>query len=72
MMDALAVSHDDAAVLVGISPAHLSNLRAAGKFGPKAIRLGRSVRFEVAELRAWLAAGAPSLDRWQQMQGAAR
>lgn len=65
----LAVSPDEAARMLGISRAHLYNLRASGRLGPRAIRLGRSVRFEVAEIRAWIAAGAPPADRWAAMQG---
>lgn len=70
--DPLAVCHDDAARLLDISPAHLSNLRAAGRFGPRPIRMGRSVRFDVAEIRAWLAAGGPTLDRWGKLREEAR
>lgn len=72
MMDALAVSHDRAAEMLGVSPAHLSNLRAAGKFGPRPIRLGRSVRFSVREITDWIAAGAPSADKWLAMKGTGR
>ncbi len=59
------------AALLGISRAHIHRLRAAGKF-PDAIRLGRALRFDRAELTAWAAAKCPDLQTWRAMQAAGR
>lgn len=64
----LAVDAATAARMCGVSPAHWYALLAAGR-APPGIRLGRSRRWTVAELSAWLAAGAPTADRWAVMQG---
>lgn len=47
--------------LLGISQAHFYRLKAAGKL-PQPVRLGRSVRWPVAEVRAWLAERGPTGD----------
>jgi len=70
--DALAVDIADAARLLSISPSHLFALRRAGRFGPKPIKLGRSCRFRVDELRQWLEAGCPSAAVWRPAKGGGR
>src|SRR5262245_53328747 len=60
-----------AAELLGISRAHLHRLRAAGKF-PDAIRLGRALRFDRAELVAWADARCPDVATWRAMRAAGR
>ena len=42
---------------------------AAGRFGPDVLHLGRCVRVRADELRAWLAAGAPSREEWLKVRG---
>ena len=61
----LAVSADEFAELLGISKRHLWSLNAQGKL-PRPIRLGRSVRWRLDEIRDWLAAGAPDRDCWEE------
>ncbi|MGC8541351.1 MAG: helix-turn-helix transcriptional regulator [Phycisphaerae bacterium] len=63
----LAVAAADAARLCGVSPAHWAAMLAGGRV-PPGVRLGRRRLWPVAELRDWLAAGAPSADRWAAMQ----
>ena len=65
----LAVDIASAARLLGISESHLFAMRRAGRFGPKPIKLGRSCRFLVAELKAWLEAGCPSAAVWRPKGG---
>jgi len=65
----LAVDISGAAKLLSISPSHLFALQRAGKWGPKPIRLGRSCRFLVAALKAWLEAGCPSAAQWRPKGG---
>ena len=65
----LAVDARDAARLCGVSTAHWYGLLSTGR-APAGIRLGRRVVWTVADLAAWLAAGAPSRDRWDAIRGA--
>ena len=48
---------------------HLWALLASGRL-PRPVRLGRSVRWRAAELRCWIDAGCPALDRWEAVKGA--
>jgi excisionase family DNA binding protein len=70
-IEPLLIPDTAAASLLGISRAHLHRLRAAGKF-PEAIRLGRALRFDRAELVAWAEARCPDLPIWRAMKDAAR
>ena len=63
----LALPAADVAKLLGISERHLWSLNSSGRL-PKPVRFGRSVRWNVEELRAWLAAGAPERSRWETMK----
>ena len=63
----LAVNIDGAAELVGCSARHLRALLAQGRF-PRGVRLGRRVVWPVAELEAWLAAGAPRVEVWEELK----
>ena len=57
----------DVAKLLGISLRHLHGLNSNGRL-PRPVRLGKSVRWPVDEIRAWLAAGAPPRDRWERLR----
>lgn len=61
---ALLVDDRAAAAMLGISRAHLHRLRAAGKF-PVGVKLGRALRFDRAELTAWVGAGCPDMAIWR-------
>ena len=63
----LALAADGVAKLLGISTRHLWSLNSSGRL-PKPIRFGRAVRWNLEELRAWLAAGAPERTRWEEMR----
>lgn len=63
----LAVSATELATCLGVSLRHVRRLDALGKL-PEPIRLGRSVRWPVAEIDAWLAAGAPDRHKWNAMR----
>ena len=61
----LAVKAPAAARLIGVSYPTFRRLRDAGRIGPRPVALtGKCHVFIVAELEAWLGAGAPSRDRW--------
>jgi predicted DNA-binding transcriptional regulator AlpA len=66
-LEPLAVRGDEAARLAGISPRLWRGLDSAAKV-PRGVRLGRAKVWIVAELRDWLAAGAPSRDRWETLR----
>jgi excisionase family DNA binding protein len=61
----LAVDAAELAKLLNVSLRHVNAMNASGRL-PRPIRLGRSVRWPRAELEAWIAAGAPSRDAWEQ------
>jgi len=60
-----------AAMLGGCSTRHVFRLADAGRM-PKPVKLGSLVRWRRAELEAWIGAGCPPRDRWQQPQAADR
>ena len=60
----LAIPAAKLAKRLNISLRHLRRLDSAGKL-PKPIRLGRSVRWSVQEIKSWIKAGAPDRKTWQ-------
>ena len=65
--ECLAIPADAVARLLRISVRHLWGLNASGRV-PRPVRLGRSVRWDRAELEKWLATGAPRRDEWERMK----
>ena len=63
----LAISAAKLARRLGVSLRHLRRLDSAGKL-PKPIRLGRSVRWSVQEIKSWIKAGAPDRSTWQALK----
>ena len=63
----LALQAGEVAGRLGISERHLWSLHSSGRL-PRPIRLGRAVRWPLGELDAWVAAGAPTRDVWEQNQ----
>jgi hypothetical protein len=70
--ESLLIPDSAAAALIGISRAHFHRLRASGKLGPQAIRLGRKVLYERESLVLWVKAGCPDAPTWRAMQGQSR
>jgi predicted DNA-binding transcriptional regulator AlpA len=64
----LALSAEGLRQRLDVSLRHIRRMDSAGKL-PKPIRLGASVRWPVAEIEAWLAAGAPDRLAWEQAKG---
>jgi len=60
----LLLDAKQAAKLLGISRSHFLELHQMGQI-PVPVRLGRSVRWRVTELKAWVSAGCPSQERWK-------
>ena len=63
----LALPAEEVARLLGISTRHLWSLNSSGRL-PRPIRFGRAVRWNLEELRAWLAAGAPERTKWEEIR----
>jgi predicted DNA-binding transcriptional regulator AlpA len=68
--EALLISDVAAAALASISRAHLHRLRAAGKWGPKAVRLGRKVLYRRADVISWIDSDCPDAQTWAAMTAA--
>ena len=63
----LLVDAKEAAFLLSISKSHFFSLLSA-EFIPPPIRLGRSARWGVDELRDWVKAGCLPQHQWQEMK----
>lgn len=63
-VEPLAVDSGQAARLLGLSRSMFYKMAEAGQIGPMGRRLGKCVRYSVAELRAWAAAGMPPRHEW--------
>lgn len=59
--------------MLGLCSRTVQNMVASGRL-PAPIRLGRSVRFDLHELNAWISAGCPGAEDWaaRRKEGAAR
>jgi predicted DNA-binding transcriptional regulator AlpA len=66
----LALAAADLAKLLDISERHLWALHSSARI-PRPFRLGRAVRWNLAEIQAWLDAGSPSRDQWEKTKGGA-
>lgn len=64
---ALTVNAKQAARLINVSVRQLWRLNSTGRL-PKPIRLGNCVRWRKAELEAFIQAGAPHREKWEQMK----
>lgn len=69
---ALLIPDREAAAMAGIGRATWHRLRAAGKIGPAAVRLGRAVRYRRDEVAEWIRAGCCDALTWKAMQAAER
>ncbi len=52
-----------------VSIATLHRLKAAGKL-PRARKLGGQLRWDASEIREWVSAGMPDLQRWEAIRNA--
>lgn len=66
-IEPLAVDARGAAALFGLGRTCWFKLASSGRV-PRPRRLGRRVLYDIAELRAWWAAGAPARDAWDAMR----
>ena len=63
----LAVSAKQLARMLDLSVRTIRTMDAAGKL-PRGVRIGRSVRWPVDELRDWLDAGCPDRRAWETIR----
>lgn len=61
----LLIDAKEAARLLSLSKSTLYSCLSAGML-PKPVRLGRSVRWSLEELRDWVRAGCPPNERWER------
>jgi predicted DNA-binding transcriptional regulator AlpA len=57
--------------LLGVGVRSVRSWDAGGKL-PRPVKLGTRVVWIIAEIRRWLAAGAPARDEWEQAKAAKR
>jgi predicted DNA-binding transcriptional regulator AlpA len=69
--EALQVPDTVAAAMAGVSRSHWWRLHAAAKT-PAAVKLGRKVLWNRAELQSWIQARCPDRRTWEAMQAQAR
>lgn len=63
-IEPLLLSAEELAKVLGVSLRHVRRLNAAGRL-PPSVRLGRSVRWRLPEVRRWLDLGAPDRAAWR-------
>lgn len=59
----LLINTEELAELLNISRKHVLRMRSAGKL-PQPIKLGKSCRWSIKEIEAWIAADCPPLPKW--------
>lgn len=60
----LLVSASKVATVLDLSVRTIWAMHSSGRLGPMPIRLGRATRWRAKEIEQWVAAGAPSRDKW--------
>ncbi len=70
VVEPLLIPDTEAARIAGIARSTLHSLRAAGKWGPSSVRLGRAVRYRRDEVMSWIDAGCPDAATWAAMRAA--
>ena len=65
----LVYDSSDLCQVLRISLATLHRLRSAGRL-PRALRLGGQLRWDAAEVAAWVRSGMPDLRTWEMLSGA--
>lgn len=65
-VNVLLVGMDEVAVMLGVCRRTVIRLNLSGRL-PKAIRVGRCVRWNRRELISWADHGCPPRGRWQPM-----
>lgn len=53
--------------MLRLSKTTIHKMRSLGKL-PLPVRIGRTIRWRVTEIRKWIAEGCPILDEWEKRQ----
>lgn len=61
----LLMTPDDLAAALQVSTRTLRRLELLGRIGPRALSIGRGIRYRTEEVGRWVAAGCPDRDTWQ-------
>ena len=69
--DKLLVSARELAALFGVDKCTIWTWHSGGKI-PMPVKIGGTTRWQIAEVKAWLAAGAPGRTRWEMSKGSPR
>lgn len=64
----LLIDREQLARYLGLRPDQILTFKDAGRL-PLPIRLGRTVRWSVAEVREWVEAGWPPIGQWMKQRG---
>jgi predicted DNA-binding transcriptional regulator AlpA len=64
----LAISAFELAELLGVSLRHIRRQQASEQL-PRPLRLGKSVRWSVEEIKNWIEAGGPNRKEWETIKG---
>lgn len=64
---ALTANAGQVAKMLGVSVRQVWRLHTTGRL-PKPVRLGNCVRWRRAEVEAFVAAGCPTREKWEQLQ----
>ena len=62
----LLLCFKDAAEILSVSRSTLYQMHSSGRLGPMVYKLGRRSLLSRKELEAWVDAGMPNRDRWQE------
>lgn len=68
---ALTLKANQVAAMLGVSVRQVWRLHTTGRL-PRPVRLGNCIRWVRTELEAFIQAGAPNRERWEQMKQNAR
>lgn len=67
-MDVLCIDAAELARRLDVSLRHVRRMAANGALGPPGVRLGRSLRYPVHEVEAWIRSGCPERRAWLAMR----
>lgn len=62
------VSTKQLGIILGVSHSTIHRMLRMGQLGPEPLRNGSRLRWDVAEIRRWQAAGEPDRKTWRRMQ----
>lgn len=68
-IEPLMVDVRGVAALLGVSARHVQGLDYSGRLGPMPVKLGRSARWSVQEIRDWISGGCLPRAQWIATRG---